>query len=153
MTHTSLPSRFWITWLLCVSVGVIVFGLLLVIAPALSRQGFSLLMFASTTHIENFGAPAANYIALAHVVIGAVMIGWGSALFGLSYKMLANGSRLAWNLITLSVLAWFVPDTSYSLLSGFWQNAVLNTVFLLLFAFPLLAIRSQTRSLVDDDKR
>lgn len=52
---------------------------------------------------------------------------------------------MGWNLIALSVAAWFVPDTSYSLLSGFWQNAVLNTVFAGLFAIPLWATRGASR--------
>ena len=34
-----------------------------------------------------------------------------------------------------------MPDTLYSLLSGFWPNAVLNAGFALLFAVPLLALR------------
>ncbi len=46
----------------------------------------------------------------------------------------------------LSVFAWYVPDTSYSLLSGYWQNALLNTVFLALFAVPLLATRGRLRN-------
>jgi integral membrane sensor domain MASE1 len=35
----------------------------------------------------------------------------------------------------------FVPDTLYSLASGFWPNAVLNSVFALVFALPLWATR------------
>lgn len=73
------------------------------------------------------------------------MVGWGAALVYVTKTLFARGSVTAWNLIALSVTAWFVPDTSYSLLSGFWQNAVLNTVFLVLFAAPLLATRSTLR--------
>jgi hypothetical protein len=43
--------------------------------------------------------------------------------------MLVYGSPV----ITSSVCAGFAPDTSYSLLSGYWQNALLNIVFLVLF--------------------
>ena len=48
-------------------------------------------------------------------------------------------SREGWFTITVSVLAWFIPDTAFSLWSGFWQNAVFNTVFVVLFAIPLAA--------------
>ena len=41
--------------------------------------------------------------------------------------------------MVVSLLAWFVPDTALSLLSGFWQNAALNLVFAVLFALPLAA--------------
>jgi len=36
----------------------------------------------------------------------------------------------------VSLVVWLVPDTGCSLWSGFWQNAVLNTVALALFALP-----------------
>jgi len=139
------PSRFWINWLLAVSAGVVAFGLVLVIAPSLSRQGFSLLVYASPERVDAFGQEAARYISLAHAVLGGVMVGWGAALFYVTRSLFSRGSTTAWNLIALSVGAWFLPDTSYSLLSGYWQNAVLNTVFLLLFAVPLWATRSMLR--------
>ena len=139
------PSRFWINWLLAVSAGVVAFGLVLVIAPSLSRQGFSMLVYASPERIDAFGQEAARYISLAHAVLGGVMVGWGAALFYVTTSLFARGSTTAWNLIALSVGAWFLPDTSYSLLSGFWQNAVLNTVFLFLFAVPLWATRGKLR--------
>jgi uncharacterized membrane protein YqaE (UPF0057 family) len=40
-----------------------------------------------------------------------------------------------------SVAVWFIADTAYSLSSGFWQNAVLNTLVLVVFAVPLAATR------------
>ena len=146
MPSDSQPSRFWINWLLAVSAGVVAFGLVLVIAPSLSRQGFSLLVYASPERIDAFGQEAARYISLAHAVLGGVMVGWGAALFYIARTLLARGSRIAWNLFAISVSAWFIPDTSYSLLSGYWQNALLNTVFLVLFAVPLWATRGRLRN-------
>lgn len=145
MRSDSQPSRLWINWLLAVSAGVVAFGLVLLVAPSLSRQGFSMLVYASPERIDEFGQEAARYISLAHAVLGGVMVGWGAALFYVTRSLFARGSTTAWNLIALSVVAWFVPDTSYSLLSGYWQNAVLNTVFLFLFAVPLWATRGKLR--------
>ena len=145
MRSDSQPSRLWINWLLAVSAGVVAFGLVLVIAPSLSRQGFSLLVYASPERVDAFGQEAARYISLATAVLGGVMVGWGAALFYVTRSLFARGSKTAWNLIALSVGAWFLPDTSYSLLSGYWQNAVLNTVFLFLFAVPLWATRGKLR--------
>lgn len=139
-------SGFWITWLLVVAAGVVAFGLLLVLAPFLARQGFSLLVYGSPDRIDAFGQEAVRYISLAHAVIGGVMVGWGTALFYITKTLLAGGSRIAWNLVALSVAAWFVPDTSYSLLAGYWQNALLNTAFLALFALPLWAMRGTLRN-------
>jgi hypothetical protein len=142
---TSRPSNFWINWLSAVAGGVVVFGLILVLAPALTRQGFSLLVYASPGRIDAFGLEPARYISLAHAVLGGVMVGWGAMLFYVTRTLLSEGLRLGWNLVALSVAAWFVPDTIYSLVSGFWQNAVLNAVFLGLFAIPLRATRAAAR--------
>lgn len=135
------PSAFWTRWLLLACLGVVAFGLALVVAPALARQGFSLLVYADPRHIGGLGPEAVRYVALAHAVIGAVMTGWGLALAIVVARLVSKGSRLGWNIVAGSLLAWFVPDTLYSLLSGFWPNAVLNAGFALLFAVPLLALR------------
>lgn len=125
-----------------------VFGLALVLAPTLSMQGFSLLVYSNQDQIASFGHEAARYIALAHAVFGAVMFGWGLALIAIVRTLFAAGYRLGWNVVALSVGAWFIPDTSYSLLSGYWQNALLNLAFLVLFAVPLVATRKVFRGSV-----
>jgi hypothetical protein len=136
------PAPIWIAWLLTVSVGVVLFGLTLVVAPELARTGFSALVFGDTGRIGSFDPIAVRYISLAHAVIGGVMVGWGVALVLVVRGPFAAADPIGWRIIALSVLAWFVPDTAYSLWSGFWQNAVLNLVFLMLFAVPLLATRN-----------
>ncbi len=146
VSPTSQPSSFWINWLLVVAAGGVAFGLVLVLSPSISRQGFSLLVYASPAHIDTFGQEQVRYISLAHAVIGGVMLGWGVAIFYITKSLLARGERIAWNVVALSVGAWFVPDTLYSLISGYWQNAVLNTVFLALFALPLWATRGLARN-------
>ena len=75
-----------------------------------------------------------------------VKLGWGTALVYVTRTLVANGMRAGWNVVALSVAAWFVPDTMYSLVSGFWQNAVLNAAFLGLFAVPLWATRMHARN-------
>jgi hypothetical protein len=139
------PSRFWVLWLLAAAALVILFGMVMVIAPGLTRRAFSLLVFGSPGYIDRFGAEAAGYVSLAHAVIGGVLVGWGCALFHVTRTLFAEGSRDAWVLVAGSVGAWFVADTSYSLLSGYWQNALLNTGFLMLFVPPLWATRGMGR--------
>jgi len=137
-----VPSSFWVRWLQAVAAGVIAFGLLLVLAPGLARQGFSLLVYADTAGIDAFGDTAVRYVGLTHAVIGGLMVGWGTAMLYAVGVLFARGRAEGWTLIALSIAAWYLPDTAYSLLSGFWQNAVLNTVFLTLFALPLWATRA-----------
>lgn len=149
MTARPPPSAIWTTWLLVASAAVAASGFALVAAPVLARHGFSLLLYAELTRLSSFGDEATRYISLAHAVLGSLMFGWGVALFMVVRTLLARGLRSGWYIVAASVGAWFVPDTAYSLLSGYWQNALLNTGFLLLFAIPLAA----TRSVLDDDAR
>lgn len=139
------PHRFWILWLLATCALVVLFGLILVLAPAFTRQGFSLLLYASTDRLEQFGSESVRHVSLTHAVIGSVLVGWGTALFLVTKTLLAAGDRRGWTIVAGSVAAWFLPDTAYSLHSGFWQNARLNAVFLALFAVPLWATRGLAR--------
>ena len=77
MPSTSSPSRFWTHWLLASSAGVALFGLLLVLAPAVARQGFSLLVYASADQLDAFGIEQVRYLSLVHAVLGSVMVGGG----------------------------------------------------------------------------
>jgi len=139
MHRSRQPPSFWSRWLLAVTIGVMVFGLTLVLAPGLAREGFSFLVYANTERIAAFGDDAVEYVALVHAVLGAVMFGWGAALLLVARGLFARGVREGWQIVAVSVVAWFIPDTAFSLWSGFWQNAVLNLVFIALFAAPLSA--------------
>jgi hypothetical protein len=132
-------SLFWWRWLIAVTIGVMVFGLSMVLAPGLIRQVFSLLVYSSPNHIATFGAGAVAYVSLVHAILGAVMFGWGTALLYVVLGPFRRGSREGWQIIAVSVAAWFIPDTAFSLWSGFWQNALLNLAFAVLLAVPLAA--------------
>ncbi|HTU68346.1 MAG TPA: hypothetical protein VMF52_20555 [Steroidobacteraceae bacterium] len=60
--------------------------------------------------------------------------------------LFTRGDDAGRRMVAVSVGAWFVPDTACSLLSGFWQNGILNICFLVLFAIPLAATRRNFRS-------
>ena len=139
MPATEIPSKFWVRWLVAVIFGVMAFGLILVLAPSLTRQGFSLLVYSDAERIAAFGTEAVAYISLVHAVLGAVMFGWAVALLLVVRGLFARGAFEGWQIVAVSVAAWFVPDTVFSLWSGFWQNALLNVVFIILFALPLAA--------------
>jgi hypothetical protein len=76
--------------------------------------------------------------------MGSVMIGWGTALLlvlrGPMQRNLPEGLKI----FGVSLLVWFIPDTTFSIASGFWQNAILNLVFAILFLIPLTALYRQT---------
>ena len=139
--------NFWWRWLIAADMGVILFGVMLVLFPALARQGFSLMVFSDPAAIDGFPQQAVKYITLSHAVMGAVMIGWGVSMLYTLFTQFRAGAWTGWVNITTALTLWFIPDTAASLATGFWQNAVLNTVFILLFAIPLagtyLTIRSK----------
>ncbi|NEQ70319.1 MAG: hypothetical protein F6J86_46105 [Symploca sp. SIO1B1] len=140
MSFNNPPSSLWVRWLFVASASFILFGLFLVVAPTIARQGFSLLIYSSPSRLNTFGTEQIRYVSLAHAVIGGIMVGWGAALLLITRELVAKGNRLGWQLLAISLGSWFIPDTTYSLLSGYWQNAVLNLVFLSIFAIPLWAI-------------
>lgn len=136
---TSKTDTIWWRWLVVVVIGVMLFGIGMVLAPGLIRQFFSVLLYASPSHTASFGADAVAYVSLVHAVLGAVMFGWGVALLLALLGPFRQGMRVGWQIVAVSVAAWFVPDSLYSLWSGFWQNALMNLGFLILFAIPLAA--------------
>lgn len=137
--NTQSNFNFWQRWLVVVTAGVMLYGISMVLAPDLLRQFFSLLAYGSPSTINSFGAEAADYIALAHAVMGSVMFGWGATMIFILFYQFRPGNRTGWLTIAVPLAAWFIPDTLFSLWSGFWQNAVLNLVFAILFAIPLAA--------------
>jgi hypothetical protein len=104
------------------------------------------MVYGTTEAMESFGAEQVRYISLAHAVLGGVLVGWGFALFYAVKTFFASHARATWNLVAGSLAAWFIPDTGYSLSSGYWQNAVLNLGFLVVFALPLWAAREARRA-------
>ena len=134
--------EFWRRWLILVILGWLAFSISLVLLPELTRQSFGLMIYQSPAAIDAFGPAAVAYISLLHAVLGAVMCGWGIALLAIVISPFKRRSYQAWLTLAGSLIAWFVPDTLYSLHSGFWQNASFNGVFAVLFAIPLMACYS-----------
>jgi hypothetical protein len=137
---------FWFRWLQGVTAGTILCGLALAALPELTRQGFSLLVYGKAGALAAFGPGVQPYLTLAHGVMGSVMVGWGLALWLTLHGPFHRGERHGWDLFVISLVGWFVPDTTVSLWTGLWPNAVLNTVFGLAFALPLVATRSCFRA-------
>jgi len=128
---------FWWRWLIASASGVLLFGLRLVLLPTPMQQLFNLFYFSSSQANLSFGPGAVSYIQFICAVLGSVMIGWSVSLLFVLFGSFRRGLREGWKLIVVSVAAWFLPDTAFSLLSGFWQNAVLNLAIAVLFAIPL----------------
>ncbi len=119
--------------------GNILFGAVLLLLPEVTRAGFALLVWGDAAVMEGWEAPVRWYVTLIHGVLGAVMVGWGVALLVALRAPAWRSPFAGWWVVAVSVATWYLIDTAFSLLMGAWQNAVLNTVFLLCFAAPLAA--------------
>lgn len=139
MNNKSTQLNFWFRWLIAADIIVIVFGTAQALLPDLVRQGFSLLVFSSSSYINTFPQDAIRYITLTHAVMGSVMIGWGISMMYTLFTQFRNGEWTGWVSIAVAMTLWFIPDTVMSIATGFWQNAVLNVGFILLFVIPLAA--------------
>ncbi|MDP2183356.1 MAG: hypothetical protein Q8K99_12410 [Actinomycetota bacterium] len=127
---------FWGRWLVAAAVVVLAFGLVLVLLAGPMQNVFESLYFAPRGAAA-LNADEAAYTAFMGAVMGSVMVGWAVLLLFVLHGPFRRMETAAWNMITASLIAWFVPDTAFSLWSGFWQNAILNAAMLVIFAIPL----------------
>lgn len=140
------PAAFWVRWLLAGLVGVGAFGMALVLLPGPMQSLFNIVAFGAPDTPAAFGVEATAYLAFVYGVLGAVMAGWSIALLAIVHGPFRRGERWAWGAVTGSLGLWFVVDTTFSLVSGFPGNAVLNCVFALVLAVPLIATRALASS-------
>jgi hypothetical protein len=134
---------FWWRVLAFVGIYLMVFGMTLVVFPNFTMQIFGLIIYANEASLFGYAGNAVNYIKLIHAVLGAVIVCWGALVFLIVLKVAPTQPKIAWQLVMFTMLAWLVTDTAYSLISGFWQNAVFNLPFAFLFALPLGMIKSK----------
>jgi hypothetical protein len=129
---------FWSRWLQVCSVLVFLFGSAFMVLAGAVQVLFETLYFEPVTE-ATLDADAAAYSAFMQGVMGAVMVGWSVLLFYVSRGGFRRGEPEAWKMLAVSLGVWFVVDTLFSLWSGYWQNAILNTTLLILFGIPLVA--------------
>ena len=134
---------FWRKWLIAVCIYNIAFGLLLALfgqfqfMDVLLDQYFDPI-FWPDNQISEGTLQYKNWISS---VLGAVVVSWGMLIGFIAYFPFKRKEKWAWNAIAISVLFWFVIDTSCSLFYDVSVNAVFNLFTLTLFALPLLFTR------------
>jgi hypothetical protein len=140
-------EKFWYGWLKVAGIIVVVFGILLAIISQL--KGF-LLITEQIARIFFLNEQVLVHIASLQAwmigIIGATTAGWGVTLLYLILIPLKRKEKWAWNAIFLSLLIWFVIDTSISTYYGAKFNVFLNIALLLQFLAPLLFIRTNMKN-------
>lgn len=125
------------TWLKLNSIFIMLLGLLVALgahpATALPATWLTDLVFFPFDGGETLDAPSARLLA---AIAGGVMVGWAVMIWLVLDRLMPVDPRLARLLVVESTLAWFVVDSTGSLVSGAIVNVVLNTVLMLAIVVP-----------------
>ncbi|MDM7956563.1 hypothetical protein [Blastomonas sp.] len=124
---------------------VMIFGLLLMSGAFEATSAVTDAMFA----ILDAPGPL-NYdpvLRFSLALMGAVTLGWGATVLAVvrgTREMPAAQSLALWRGITVALLLWYVVDSALSVATGFWRNALSNTV--LIGWYLLLVARHPARA-------
>lgn len=129
-------TLFWRTWLMIWCGGVAVFGLVLAGAGLEATDGVSADIFRLLGGDGNF----TDALRFSTALMGAVTFGWSLTTVATLQAafMLGDRARPVWLLTVLSILGWYVIDSTLSIATGFGLNAVSNTVIVAAFLLPIL---------------
>jgi hypothetical protein len=131
-------DKHWRNWFSAWAIFVALFGLVLAGGAFAATDGLTAALFAL------FGNPLPADIDAHHRfaigLMGAVTLGWGLTFYGAFKALFALDPATAapvWRYLLGVALLWYVVDSGISIATGFWMNAVSNTIVTLLFLIPL----------------
>lgn len=134
-----MMTNFWKNWLTLWCIGVGLFGLLLAGAVSDATDGPLRALMSAWGGPTPYDPDAHHRFA--YGLMGAVTFGWSISLYA-AFKaatMLGDAGAPIWRILVTGALLWFLVDNTISIATGFWVNAVSNTVILALLFVPLLA--------------
>lgn len=139
--ETKYLNTIWSKWIFGFSFVVIIVGILFgIILPfVLPQTPDPFLTEITGLSLSDITPDQVRYRNLLMGVLGSVMIGWGIMLAFLGYKLMQQSEDWIWISITVSMLVWYIFDTSISLMVGSMLNVILN-FFFLVFALPPLVV-------------
>lgn len=132
-------GKLWKDWLLVWAIGVTLFGLVL------AGGAFAATDMLTRSLFRLFGSPLPLLMDEHHRfsigLMGAVTMGWGLTYI-VAFKALftldpANAAPI-WRMLLLGSLIWFAIDSTISVATGIWLNAVSNTILLILLLIPVI---------------
>lgn len=130
-----------VRYLTGVAAVMLVFGVSMVVLPRPIETLIGRLFFGDSGFPDAYSDEALSFIRFENGVMGAVMAGWMLLILWVIRSPLAQGVPGAWRTLVLSIAAWFVLDSTVSLIGGLWQNAVGNVVIFVAFAVGLVVTR------------
>jgi hypothetical protein len=120
-------TPFWRNWFTFWSVFVALFGFVLVGGGLPATDGIARTIFAMVGATDVVWTPELRF---ATALMGAVTLGWGITLYAAigAAIQLGDAGAPVWRGIIVAMLAWYVLDSVMSVATGFWLNAVSNTI-------------------------
>ncbi|TRW14842.1 hypothetical protein [Glacieibacterium frigidum] len=130
-------TGFWRNWLMVWAASVAVFGIALMGTAFPATEGPFRTLLAWIAGQD--GMAMAQSERFAWALCGAVTTGWAGTLVAAlrGAWTLGDAGRPVWRLLTLSVVGWFVIDSSLSAATGFERNALSNFVLLAAYLLPV----------------
>lgn len=131
-------GKHWQNWFSAWAIFVALFGLVLAGGAFAATDGLTEALFTL------FGNPLPANIDAHHRfaigLMGAVTMGWGLTYWVAFKALFALDTATAapiWRYMLIAGLIWYVIDSAISIATGFWMNAVSNTILILLFLILL----------------
>jgi hypothetical protein len=131
-------SAFWKNWLNLWCAGVTLFGVILALTAFAPTDGLARLVFTL------FQTPLPNNMDNLHRfsigLMGAVTMGWGMTLyvaFQAAHLLDPAHAPRIWRSVTIVALIWYVVDSYISVATGYWMNAVSNTLIMALYLIAI----------------
>lgn len=128
-----------LTWMTgwCIAIGL--FGMILVGSGFEATSGPVRILFDV---LNGPGEIDLNpYMRFSLAILGAVTIGWSLTLMvviQVANQLEKQVSKRIWSGMTASIVIWYVIDSILSIATGFWLNAVSNTILSATFLIPVI---------------
>jgi hypothetical protein len=128
-----------ILWIKCVSGSAIIgLGFLFALGAYPPTAGFAnLFVDVLKWPLDGAQSVSSQEARIIAAIGGGITVGWGVMIWQIAGRVLPADPALGRQLLTGSVLSWFVVDSTASWLAGAPLNVALNTVLLLLILAPL----------------
>ncbi len=142
MSQSNEKTRnLWVNVMLAAACATILLSIGMAVPPYLGISYFNFLMYGAPSFPADISAEGIRYLTFAYSLIGCITIGWMVVMIYLANGPIRRGDDAAWKAATLSMVIWFVTDSTASVALGYWQNAVSNVSLAVFFAVPLFMLR------------
>lgn len=136
--------EFWQRWLLGLGIAISIFGLYMALFSGTPLFAlFNRQIDPAFWGANAVDAPAKQFQQWIYGAWGATIVGWGIVLVYIARYPFKRKERWSWNGLVFGLLAWFVLDTSLSVLYRVYFNAAFNTMLLILAGLPVLFTRKE----------